>query len=74
MPHLFSLPLADGRWFTVLHQQESLDGIDLDQLRVQVNTEARHRGVEPSREHRACLFTVNDGHTRGLIEICTIAA
>jgi hypothetical protein len=71
-PHLFSLPLADGRWFTALHHVPLLDGKDFDPLRSQMNARARAAGIEPKPEHRGVAFTVNDGNARGLIELCTV--
>jgi hypothetical protein len=70
-PHLFSLPLADGRWFIVLHHVPPLDGNDLESLRSQMNARAREAGIEPKPEHRGSAFTVSDGTARGLIELCT---
>jgi hypothetical protein len=70
-PHLFSLALADGRWFTVLHHVPPLDGKDLEPLRRQMNAQARAAGIEPKPEHRGCAFTVSDGTARGFIELCT---
>ncbi len=71
-PHLFSLPLADGRWFTVLHHVPPLDGKDLEPLRHQMNAQARAAGIEPKSEHRGSAFTVSDGTARGFIELCTV--
>ena len=70
-PHLFSLPLADGRWFIVLHQVLP-DGKDLESLRNQINARAREAGIEPKPEHRASAFTISDASERGLIELCTV--
>ncbi|NOU00373.1 MAG: hypothetical protein HOO95_02195 [Gallionella sp.] len=72
IPHLLSLPLTDGRWFTVLSHVPPLDGDNLEPLRNQMNEEARAAGIEPKPEHRGCAFTVSNGITRGLIELCTI--
>lgn len=71
-PHLFSLSLADGRWFTVLHHVPPFDGRDLEPLRSQMNAQARAAGIEPKPEHRGSAFTVSDGTARGLIELCTV--
>jgi hypothetical protein len=70
-PYLFSLPLADGRWFTVLHHNPPLDGKDLEPLRNQMNTQAMVAGIQPKPEHRGSAFTVSEGTARGLIELCT---
>jgi len=71
-PHLFSLALADGRWFTVLHHVPPLDGKDLEPLRSQMNAQARAVGIEPNPKHRGSAFTVGEGFTRGLIELCAV--
>jgi hypothetical protein len=69
--HLFSLPLADGRWFIALHHV--IDGKDLEPLRSQMNAQVRAAGIEPKPEHRAAVFTVSDdGTARGLIELCMV--
>lgn len=70
-PHLFSLPLADGRWFTVLHHIPPLDGKDLEPLRNQMNAQALAAGIHPKPEHRGSAFTVSKGTAKGLIELCT---
>ena len=72
-PHLFSLPLADGRWFTVFHHVPPLDGKDLEPLRSEINARTRvAAGIEPNPKHRAVAFTVSDSDVRGLIELCTV--
>ena len=71
-PHLFSLQLAEGRWFTVLHHIALLDGRDLASLRNEMNAQARAASIEPQPEHRGSAFTVSDGTARGLIELCTV--
>jgi hypothetical protein len=71
-PHLFSLPLADGRWFVVLNHVPPLDGKDLESLRSQMNAQARAAGIEPKPEHRGSAFTISDGTARGFIELCTV--
>lgn len=69
-PHLFSLPLADGRWFTVLHHNPPLDGKGLESLRNQMNVQAMAAGIQPKPEHRGSAFTVSESTARGLIELC----
>lgn len=71
-PHLFSLPLAGGRWFTVLYHVPPLNGKDLEPLRNHMNMQIRAAGIEPKPEHRGSAFTVSDGTARGLIELCTV--
>lgn len=71
-PHLLSLPLADGSWFTVLHHVQPLDGKDLEPLRSQMNALARAAGIESNPNHRGSAFAVNEGVARGLIELCTV--
>lgn len=72
--HLFSLRLADGRWFTVLSHVPPLDGGDLEPYRSQMNALVRAEGIEPNAQQRGCLFTVSDGSARGLIELCPVKA
>lgn len=72
LPHLFSLPLADGRWFTVLHHVPRLDGKELEPLRNQMNNQAREAGIQPRPEHRGSALTQSDGTARGFIELCTV--
>jgi hypothetical protein len=69
--YLFSMPLTDHRWFTVLHHVPPLDGKDLELLRNQMNAQAMAAGIQPKPEHRGSAFTVSDGTARGLIELCT---
>ena len=71
-PHLFSLHLADGRWFTVLHNVPPLDGKDLQPMRNQMNARARTLGIEPRAEQRGCLYIIGGTTERGLIELCTV--
>ncbi len=72
--HLFSLPLADGRWFVALHHTPPLDGKDMEPVRSEMNAKARAEDIEPKPEHRASAFTgVGDGVVHGLIELCTVA-
>jgi hypothetical protein len=70
---LASLPLADGRWFAVLHRFEPCDVRWLEFSRSQMIAQTRAKGYEPKPEHRACLFAVSDGGVRGLIEVCPVA-
>lgn len=72
MPHpcLFSLPLADGRWFVVLHHVAPMNGKELEPVRAQLWQQAREAGVELSPQQRAVAFTENEGLLRGLIELC----
>lgn len=72
--HLFSLSLADSRWFTVLHHNPPLDGKDLEPLRNQMNAQAMTVGIQPKPEHRGSAFTVSESTARGLIELCTCGA
>lgn len=71
-PHLYSLPLADGRWFTVLHHVPALNGQDLEPLRGGMNAVARAAGIEPKPQHRGSAFTVSEGTARGFIELCAV--
>ena len=75
LPHplLFSLRLADGRWFTVLHHIAPLDGKDLTALRSEIQAQCCAKGIEPQPQHRIAAFTENGNTTRGLIEICAVA-
>lgn len=70
---LFALQMSDQRWFVGVHCLLPLDGRDLQTIRQAVVSEARTRGIEPRPEHRACAFTVNESHIRGLIELCIAA-
>jgi hypothetical protein len=67
---LFALQMSDRRWFVGALCLLALDGKDLEPIRRAVVTEAKTRGVEAQPEHRACAFTTNEGHVRGLIELC----
>jgi hypothetical protein len=69
---LVSLPLADGRWFAVLHRLEPCDVRQLESSRSQMIAQTRAKGYEPKPEHRACFFAVGDGGVRGLIEVCPV--
>lgn len=71
-PHLFSLPLADGRWFTVLQHIVPLNNMDLETLRMEINQQSRATGIEPRPEYRVAAFSVNGSGTRGLIELCAV--
>ncbi len=73
-PLLFSLPLAEGRWFMGLYFVPPLDGKDLETYRGQIDVQARAAGIEPRPEHRGALSmsTVEEGSLRGLIEICPL--
>ena len=72
-PHLFSVHLPEGRWFTVLCNVVPLNGGDLKQLRSEMNARAKAvTGADPNPAHRASAFTVGEGTTRGLIELCTV--
>jgi hypothetical protein len=70
---LASLPLADGRWFTVLHRLEPCDVRRLEYSRSQINAQTRAKGYELKPEHRACFFALSDDGARGLIEVCPVA-
>jgi hypothetical protein len=70
---LASLPLADGRWFAVLHRLEPYDVRQLESSRLQMIAQARAKGYEPKPEHRACFFALSDGGARGMIEVCPVA-
>ena len=70
-PCLFSLPLADGHWFVILHHLVTLSGKDLEVLRTKMWEQARAAGIECRREQRGAVLTVKDGtNIRGLIELC----
>jgi hypothetical protein len=69
---LASLPLADGRWFAVLHRVEACDVKLLDFSRSQMLAQARAKGYEPKPEHRACFLAVSDVGVRSLMEACPV--
>ncbi len=71
LPHIASLPLTDGRWFTILHHTASLDGRDLEPIRLEMNARARAAGIEPNPRHRGSAFTNSESGPPGLIELCT---
>jgi hypothetical protein len=71
--HLFSLPLADGRWFALLIQLLLLDKERIEQLRQQMQAQARAAGFAPDPIHRVCVSPpLNEGCANGLIEACLV--
>jgi len=72
-PCIVAQPLADGRWFVVLHYVAPLNGRELDGKRKKMLHQARTAGMRPGPQDRGGAFTVGTEPTRGIIELCPIA-
>jgi hypothetical protein len=72
-PCILSLPMADGRWFVVLHYVAPMNGRELAGEREKMVRQMRAAGVRPGPQHRGGAFTIGPMLTHGFIELCPTA-